>query len=101
MYASEIVVLMHIYYFYNGKTKSSLYTARSYRRIPLGPVTDGRNVAVADFTEAGGEARGIAVGRLYGRTDSLEVLVLLPLLLLLLLLLLGNIVLYGIQYAHI
>ena len=87
------------------------FVARSYRRIPLGPVTDGRNVAVADFTgnglpdifllcvsdphllilqtapgvfapplcianstaEAGGEARGIAVGRLYGRTDSLEV----------------------------
>ena len=87
------------------------FVAQSYRRIPLGSVTDGRNVAVADLTgnglpdifllcvsdphllilqtapgtfapplcvvnsnaEAGGEARGFAVGRLNGRTDSLEV----------------------------
>eukprot|EP01035_Chromulina_nebulosa_P026631 gene26631-34885_t len=93
------------------KADDKMTLTRSYRRIPLGPVTDGRNVAVADFTgnglpdifllcvsdphllilqtapgvfapplcianstaEAGGEARGIAVGRLYGRTDSLEV----------------------------
>ena len=85
--------------------------ANSYYHINLGPVMDGRNVAVADFTNnglldifivcvtdphvlllqtspgsfdqvllienntaiAGGEARGIVVGRLYGRIDSLEV----------------------------
>ena len=83
---------------------------QSYNRINLGPIMDGRNVAVADFTGnglldifivcvtdkhllliqttsgsfeeifitnhtalAGGEARGIVIGKLYGLADSLEV----------------------------
>lgn len=81
-----------------------------YNRINLGPIMDGRNLAVADFTGnglldifivcvtdkhllliqttsglfkeifitnhtalSGGEARGIAIGQLYGLADSLEV----------------------------
>ena len=85
-------------------------TDQLYRQINLGPIMDGRNVAVADFTGnglldifivcvtdkhllliqttlgsfeeifitnhtalAGGEARGIVIGRLYGQADSLEV----------------------------
>ena len=83
---------------------------QEFTRIDLGPVMDGRNVAVADFTgnglkdifivcvsdshvlllqtapgvfkeflvantsaAAGGEARGVAVGRLFGKDSSLEV----------------------------
>jgi len=88
-----------------GQSSSS-----SYHRINIGPIMDGRNVAVADFTGnglldifivcvtdkhllliqttsglfeeifiinftslAGGEARGICIGQLYGVVDSLEV----------------------------
>lgn len=87
-----------------------VYVENSYRRINLGPLMDGRNVSLADFTGnglldifivcvhdshllllqiipgvfeevyisnttalAGGEARGIAIGRLYNNTDTIEV----------------------------